>query len=54
MTELEKEELRDKCDTLFNEIMFDYSDIALPKLHDMLTKLLKACETKRLKREDGQ
>jgi len=49
MTELEKDELKDKCDTLFNEIMFDYADIALPKLYEMLSKFLKACESKRLK-----
>jgi len=49
MTREELEDLKDKCDTLFNEIMFDYADIALPKLYEMLTKLLKACESKRLK-----
>jgi hypothetical protein len=49
MTREELENLKDKCDTLFNEIMFDYSDIALPKLYEMLSKLLKACESKRLK-----
>lgn len=49
MTEQEKEQLIEECDSLFNEIMFDYSDIALPKLKEMLSKLLKACETKRLK-----
>jgi len=49
MTEQEKDELRNECDELFNEIVFDYSDIALPKLKEMLTKFLRHYETKRLK-----
>lgn len=49
MTELEKEQLKEECDELFNEIIFDYSDIALPKLKEMLTKFLRHYETKRLK-----
>lgn len=50
MTEQEeKEQLIDKCNDLFNEIIFDYSDTALPKLKEMLTKFLRYYETKRLK-----
>lgn len=51
MIEEQKEQLIEECDELFNEIIFDYSDIALPKLKEMLTKLLKACESKKW-RED--
>lgn len=49
MTEQEKEKLIEECDDLFNEIVFDYSDIALPKLKEMLTKFLRHYEAKRLK-----
>lgn len=49
MTEQEKDKLIEECDGLFNEIVFDYSDIALPKLKEMLTKFLIYYETKRLK-----
>lgn len=49
MTEQDKEQLIEECDELFNEIVFDYSDIALPKLKEMLTRLLKYYEAKRLK-----
>lgn len=49
MTEEQKEQLIEECDELFNEIIFDYSNIALPKLKEMLTKFLKHYEAKRLK-----
>lgn len=51
MTEQEKEQLIEECDQLFNEIIFDYSDIALTALKKTLIKFLKVCEKKRLEKK---